>query len=181
MLRLAGSINIGGAYFGEGIGLIHFSEIDCSGAESNLTECAYTMNEEEICTHASDSSVICQGVISIVCVYLISQRHVDYITHPVYSKNIHFYFYLCLQFQMHHVSMARSVSLSQAGLRTQGGWRCALGGSGGRCAMTLGRTPTLKLCAGSLASQLTVCARTCVLVHVCVCVCACTIESNQAK
>ncbi len=46
-----------GAYFGEGIGPIHFELPQCVGKEGSLTSCDY--ETEVACTHSEDAGVVC--------------------------------------------------------------------------------------------------------------------------
>lgn len=45
------------AYFGEGTGIIAMDDVDCSGAESQLTLCSHTISHN--CGHSEDASVRC--------------------------------------------------------------------------------------------------------------------------
>ena len=64
-IAFVGAISVGGAYFGEGSGLI-LGSIYCTGTESNLTLCSTGSVGQHDCHHGRDVGVICQGMI-IVC------------------------------------------------------------------------------------------------------------------
>ncbi|XP_072110969.1 scavenger receptor cysteine-rich domain-containing protein DMBT1-like [Mobula birostris] len=52
---------IGGAYFGEGSGLMWQESYECEGNETILWDCATKSRNEHNCTHRSAVSVICSG------------------------------------------------------------------------------------------------------------------------
>ncbi|XP_072024719.1 scavenger receptor cysteine-rich domain-containing protein DMBT1-like [Amphiura filiformis] len=49
------------AYYGEGVGRIHLSNIDCTGHESDLGDCQHAEGNVGGCTHADDAGVVCIG------------------------------------------------------------------------------------------------------------------------
>jgi len=49
------------AHFGAGIGPIHLDNVDCSGSESNLTECSRSFTVSCYSDHLEDAGVRCQG------------------------------------------------------------------------------------------------------------------------
>ncbi|CAM9276058.1 unnamed protein product [Lampetra planeri] len=51
----------GGAHFGEGTGPIWLDEVECSGSESALEDCAHHEYGTHNCAHSEDASVICEG------------------------------------------------------------------------------------------------------------------------
>ena len=55
----SGAIAHSRAYFGEGSGLIHLTDVKCSGSEYNVTECE-TGNLESSSSHSFDVGVKCQ-------------------------------------------------------------------------------------------------------------------------
>ena len=56
---LTGATAHSGAYFGEGSGLIHLTDVKCSGLEYNVTECE-TGNVEISSNHSRDVGVKCE-------------------------------------------------------------------------------------------------------------------------
>ena len=47
--------------FGPGVGPIWFDELQCSGLESQLLDCATMVTGESDCTHSEDAGVRCRG------------------------------------------------------------------------------------------------------------------------
>ena len=52
-----GVLAYGGAHFGAGKGAINMDDVQCTGNEAYLTECAFHENSD--CTHNEDAGVIC--------------------------------------------------------------------------------------------------------------------------
>jgi deleted-in-malignant-brain-tumors protein 1 len=52
----------GGAYFGAGSGDIFLDNLQCSGIEQYLGQCAHSGWSEHNCGHHEDASVICSGI-----------------------------------------------------------------------------------------------------------------------
>ncbi|KAF7480962.1 hypothetical protein GHT09_007807 [Marmota monax] len=55
----------GGAYFGPGSGDIFLDNLQCSGVERHLGQCAHLGWSEHNCDHHEDASVICSGTLSL--------------------------------------------------------------------------------------------------------------------
>jgi hypothetical protein len=47
------------AFFGEGIGRILLSQVECTGSEGELRDCAGLANPR-FCLHSEDAGVVCQ-------------------------------------------------------------------------------------------------------------------------
>ena len=56
-----GAVAFSSAHFGAGIGPIHLDNVDCSGSESNLTDCSHSFNVTCSNDHSQDAGVRCQG------------------------------------------------------------------------------------------------------------------------
>ena len=52
---------LGSARFGAGSGPILFSELDCIGNESIITECHHLLPGVHNCNHSEDVGVVCEG------------------------------------------------------------------------------------------------------------------------
>ena len=66
-----GSIALGDAYFGEGVGIIYFDELECTGTEPSLANCTHNGVAVTDCFHNEDASVLCQGMaLSATCTLL---------------------------------------------------------------------------------------------------------------
>ena len=50
-----------GAYFGEGSGPIHLTEVECVNNELRLINCSSLRNGINNCVHSQDAGVICRG------------------------------------------------------------------------------------------------------------------------
>ncbi|KAL5459863.1 hypothetical protein EMCRGX_G033248 [Ephydatia muelleri] len=48
--------------FGVGKGVIHLTEVDCTGSESSLSRCRSKRGSNDICPHYRDAGVICPGL-----------------------------------------------------------------------------------------------------------------------
>ena len=55
------TVAVGGAFFGEGSGPIFLDNVDCTGTESNLTQCSHGGIGIHNCDHGDDAGVICAG------------------------------------------------------------------------------------------------------------------------
>ena len=60
ILHTIGSITLGQSAYGEGIGYISLTHIDCTGTEDNITSC--DTDSISTCSHSEDASVICSGM-----------------------------------------------------------------------------------------------------------------------
>ena len=59
-LPLGPSTSYTGAYFGQGTGIILFSDLNCNGIESSLFSCPYSESiGHTTCTHSRDAGVSC--------------------------------------------------------------------------------------------------------------------------
>ena len=56
------------AYYGQGEGTIVLDNVQCTGAERNLTECLHTGFVNHDCRHSEDASVVCllSGVYGVI-------------------------------------------------------------------------------------------------------------------
>ena len=61
-LPFLGSVALGDAYFGEGVGIIYFDELDCTGTEASLGDCVHSGIAFTDCLHTEDAGVLCQGM-----------------------------------------------------------------------------------------------------------------------
>ena len=57
----AGSLALGGAYFGSGSGDILLDNVVCRGTESSLFECNTNPIGQHNCDHSEDAGVRCEG------------------------------------------------------------------------------------------------------------------------
>ena len=64
------------AHFGAGIGPIHLDNVDCSGSESNLTECSRSFAVSCYNDHLEDAGVRCQGEIGITELLALNSSYV---------------------------------------------------------------------------------------------------------
>lgn len=51
----------GGAFFGEGVGPVWLSELDCRGGEAGLDLCAHRGWKAHVCSHEEDAGAVCVG------------------------------------------------------------------------------------------------------------------------
>ena len=58
-LTVTGAQALKQSFFGQGSGLIHFSDVNCTGNESLLVDCTHTPNHN--CMHSHDAGVVCGG------------------------------------------------------------------------------------------------------------------------
>lgn len=61
-LLFIGSVALGDAFFGEGVGVIYFDDLECTGAEPSLGNCSHSGIAYTNCFHDEDASVLCQGM-----------------------------------------------------------------------------------------------------------------------
>ena len=52
---------LGGAHFGEGSGPIWYGNVDCTGNDTNITQCSHSGIGVHNCTHSQDAGVVCGG------------------------------------------------------------------------------------------------------------------------
>ena len=52
---------LGGAHFGKGSGPIWYGNVDCTGNDTNITQCSHSGIEVHNCTHSQDAGVVCGG------------------------------------------------------------------------------------------------------------------------
>lgn len=57
---------LSGDSFGEGIGRIWLSNLQCSGSERTLMECEGFFNGSNVCTHTEDAAIRCQSGINYI-------------------------------------------------------------------------------------------------------------------
>ena len=50
----------GNAYYGQGLGFIHYSNVTCTGSETTLASCSLATNPT--CDHSMDVGVFCDGL-----------------------------------------------------------------------------------------------------------------------
>ena len=55
------SVAFSSAHFGAGVGPIYLDNVDCSGSESNLTDCQSSSFVSCYYGHSEDAGVRCQG------------------------------------------------------------------------------------------------------------------------
>lgn len=51
------------SYFGQGVGKIHLTYVACTGTESELLNCRYSIPSRASCSHYEDAGVRCPGTI----------------------------------------------------------------------------------------------------------------------
>ena len=61
MCMSTGAIAFSSAHFGAGIGPIHLDNVQCSGFESNLTDCPHSFFVSCSSGHGEDAGVRCQS------------------------------------------------------------------------------------------------------------------------
>ena len=49
-----------GGYFGQSTGLIHMSNVSCTGNEAAITDCTFSATHS--CDHSQDVGIYCQGI-----------------------------------------------------------------------------------------------------------------------
>ncbi len=62
---MTGAIAYGDSYFGEGVGVIAATDIQCIGTELNVTDCGFTTEND--CDHSTDVGVACSDIPSGPC------------------------------------------------------------------------------------------------------------------
>ena len=55
------TVAVGGAFFGPGSGPIFLDDVNCTTAESDLTQCDHNGIGNHSCEHGDDAGVICRG------------------------------------------------------------------------------------------------------------------------
>ena len=64
-----GAENFSGAYFGQGNGLIFLDNVACSGNETSLISCSYTIPTSND-SHSDDAGVRCPGQQYFILAYI---------------------------------------------------------------------------------------------------------------
>lgn len=59
---MLGAVAFSRAHFGQGIGPVLFSNVQCDGTETTLIECPWTAHNTHLCHHSEDAGVMCQGI-----------------------------------------------------------------------------------------------------------------------
>ena len=67
-----GAVAFGNAHFGAGIGPVYLDDVECSGSESNLTNCSSRSIIHCNRGHSEDAGVRCQGIDGYQYNYLLS-------------------------------------------------------------------------------------------------------------
>ena len=62
-----GAVVFGNAHFGAGVGPIYLDDVECSGSESNLTNCSSRSIIYCYGGHSEDAGVRCQGIDIFSC------------------------------------------------------------------------------------------------------------------
>ena len=63
-LVITDAVAFSSAHFGAGVGPIHLDYVDCTGSESNLTNCPHSSSIRCSSGHSEDAGVRCQGKIA---------------------------------------------------------------------------------------------------------------------
>ena len=63
-----GAVAFGNAHFGAGVGPIYLDDVECSGSESNLTDCSSRSIIYCYRGHSEDAGVRCQGINVFSCI-----------------------------------------------------------------------------------------------------------------
>ena len=58
---MAGAVAFPNAKYGQGVGVVYLDHVDCSGNESNLTQCSHDGIGVAQCDHKDDAGVRCIG------------------------------------------------------------------------------------------------------------------------
>lgn len=58
---MAGAVAFPNAKYGQGVGAVYLDHVDCSGNESNLTQCSHDGIGVVQCDHKDDAGVRCIG------------------------------------------------------------------------------------------------------------------------
>lgn len=61
----ATAISVLNAFYGQGVGIIWFGEINCQGNEKTLLQCAYAVSADLSCDHSDDAGILCPGKMPI--------------------------------------------------------------------------------------------------------------------
>ena len=63
---IPGATALSGAYFGIGTGPINVDDSQCTGDETNITQCVFTSNDN--CQHSNDAGVryVSQGILQLL-------------------------------------------------------------------------------------------------------------------
>ncbi|KAL5460311.1 hypothetical protein EMCRGX_G033753 [Ephydatia muelleri] len=56
------AISVLNAFYGQGVGIIWFGEINCQGNEKTLLQCAYAVSADLSCDHSDDAGILCPAV-----------------------------------------------------------------------------------------------------------------------
>lgn len=60
VVLISEAIGIGRAFYGEGIGIIYFDDVDCTGSEQNISQCDHRGLGSHNCGHLEDAGVLCK-------------------------------------------------------------------------------------------------------------------------
>ena len=53
------------SHFGAGTGAVYLDNVECTGSETNLTDCSQSSTDNCTCGHSEDAGVRCQGCVDL--------------------------------------------------------------------------------------------------------------------